>query len=130
MAMLQMFKEVHPLNREIAKKVLEKKGIDVYVADNGQTAIDKVISSNEGFFDAILMDIRMPVLDGLEATRRIRKLDRRDVGMIPIIAMSANAYAEDIEKSREAGIDKHLSKPIDPNILYQTLTDIFKKRQI
>lgn len=80
--------------------------------------------------DTILMDIRMPVLDGLEATRRIRKLDRRDVGMIPIIAMSANAYAEDIEKSREAGIDKHLSKPIDPNILYQTLTDIFKKKQI
>lgn len=116
--------EDHPLNTEIAKRLLEKKGIIVFTADHGKNGVEKFASSDVYFFDAILMDIRMPVMDGLEATREIRQLDRPDAGSIPIIAMTANAYEEDVQLSREAGMDGHLSKPIQPDQLFQTLSEM------
>lgn len=79
--------------------------------------------SKEGSFDAILMDIRMPVMDGLKAAQTIRALERSDAGRIPIIAMTANAFEEDIQNSLNAGMNAHLAKPIDPKILYQTLIE-------
>ena len=97
--------EDHPLNTEIAEKILENKGVTVVSAKNGLDGLNKFRSSDQYEFDAILMDIRMPVMDGLETTKKIRKLNRPDAKNIPIIAMSANAYQEDIEKSLSAGIN-------------------------
>lgn len=119
--------EDHPINTEIAKRILEKKGLIVFCAENGRVGVEKFSSSNEGFFNVILMDIRMPVMTGLEATKAIRALDRSDAGSIPIIAMTANAYDEDVKLSKEAGMNYHLSKPIQPDKLYETLTEVFQK---
>lgn len=113
--------EDHPMNATIAVKLLNKKGITVVLAQNGREAISAFDASQTNEFDAILMDIRMPVIDGLEATKTIRELARADAAAIPIIALSANAYDEDIKKSLAAGMNAHLSKPIDPEKLYQTL---------
>lgn len=113
--------EDHPLNAEIACKLLKKQGCEVDVAENGKIGVDAIANSPLYFYDAVLMDIRMPVLDGLEATRQIRLMNRQDTGTIPIIAMTANAYAEDMIHSKEAGMNEHLSKPIEPRKLYETL---------
>ena len=117
--------EDHPMNMQIAKILLEKRHAEVVVARDGQIGVDRFASSSEGYFDGILMDIRMPNMDGLTATREIRKLPRPDAGRIPIIAMTANAYAEDVQKALEAGMDEHLAKPIDPKKLYATLARFF-----
>ena len=114
--------EDHPINAEIAKKVLEKKNMVVFKAEDGQIGLDKFISSNEGFFDIILMDIRMPKLNGIEATKAIRSLEREDAKTIPIIAMTANAYEKDIEECLNAGMNEHLSKPINPDYLYKIIS--------
>lgn len=114
--------EDHPLNAEIAAKLLENEGVDVDHAENGQVGLDRFSVSNPGYYDAILMDIRMPVLDGLETARRIRALSREDARTIPIIAMTANAFQEDRDKSREAGMNEHLSKPVNPQELYGALS--------
>lgn len=114
--------EDHPLNRMIALKILEKAGMMVTETENGHDAFERFKSVSEGFYDAILMDIRMPLMNGLEATRAIRALERADAKTIPIIAMTANAFDTDIEKSMEAGMNAHLSKPIEPHELYETLT--------
>ncbi len=119
--------EDHPLNTEIAKKLLEKKDMIVYCAENGQDAINKFLVSNEGFFDIILMDIRMPVMDGLTATRNIRKMDRQDANKVPIIAMTANAYDADRQESRNAGMDAHLAKPVNAKEMYRTIAEILSK---
>lgn len=103
------------LNTEIAVTLLKKEKLNVDTAENGKVAADKFISSPEGYYDAILMDIRMPVMDGAEATKLIRQADRRDAKTIPIIAMSANAFDEDMKKSIDCGMNGHLSKPIDMN---------------
>ena len=87
-------------------------------------AVEKFSGSNMGYYDAILMDIRMPIMDGLEATREIRMLPRADAKVIPIVAMSANAYEEDIQKSYAAGMDAHLSKPIEPEIMYNAISEL------
>jgi CheY-like chemotaxis protein len=113
--------EDHPLNLVIAQKLLEKAGMIVVSAENGQTALEKFRSMEPRYFDGILMDIRMPVLNGLEAARAIRALDRPDARTVPIIAMTANAFDADMEESRRAGMNAHLSKPIDPQALYATL---------
>lgn len=115
--------EDHPLNAEIVKRLLAKKGMVVEHAHNGQEGVERFMKSAPQEYLAILMDVRMPVLDGLEATRAIRGLDREDAREIPIIAMTANAYAEDRRMTGAAGMNKHLSKPIDPNELYQTLLE-------
>ncbi|MDD3404276.1 MAG: response regulator [Hespellia sp.] len=113
--------EDHPLNTHIAKALLEKKQMSVSHAENGQRAVEMFEASPVGNFDVILMDIRMPIMSGLDATREIRALARKDARKVPIIAMTANAYDEDVKKSRKAGMNEHLSKPIDPEKLYETL---------
>ncbi len=113
--------EDHPLNTEIATKLLEARGMVVTCAENGAIGVKLIAESEEKHFDAILMDIRMPVMDGLEATRQIRRLNRGDTKSIPIIAMTANAFDTDRENSKNAGMTEHLAKPIEPSLLYDTL---------
>ncbi|MDD3409408.1 MAG: PAS domain-containing protein, partial [Eubacteriales bacterium] len=113
--------EDHPLNVAVARKLLERKGLKVDVAENGQVAVEKINASQPGFYDAVLMDIRMPVMDGWCATRAIRALDRPDAKSLPIIAMTANALDEDRQRSREAGMNAHLAKPFEPALLYAEL---------
>lgn len=115
--------EDNELNMEIAKFHLEQENVQVFTAVNGEEAVEMFQKSEVGFFDIILMDIMMPIMDGLEATRRIRNMNRADAMSIPIIAMSANAFQEDIEKSLEAGLNEHLVKPLDG----KTVTDTMKK---
>lgn len=109
------------INAELIKKVLGMKGVSYDWAENGQIAVDLFAKSQENYYDAILMDIRMPVMDGLESTRNIRALDRPDAKTVQIIAMSANAFAEDVQRSLQAGMNAHLSKPVDMNLLFETL---------
>lgn len=113
--------EDHPLNTQIATRLLEKNGLLVEHAENGQIAVQKMEESDYGYFDAILMDIRMPVMDGLDATRAIRALDRADAKKIPIIAMTANVFDTDVDASKAAGMNAHLAKPIEPKPLLETL---------
>ena len=109
--------EDNELNREIAKFILEDENMIVTEAKDGQEALDIFKNSKENTFDLILMDIMMPVLNGLEAAREIRNLQREDASKIPIFAMTANAFVEDKEKAEEAGMNEHISKPIDINVL-------------
>ncbi|MDD3362156.1 MAG: ATP-binding protein [Hespellia sp.] len=113
--------EDHHLNAEIAIRLLEKMGAKIFLAKNGQEAVDMFSELEEGTFDLILMDIRMPVMDGLTAAKTIRNMPRRDAKDIPIIAMTANAYEEDINNCIRAGMNDHIAKPIDPKVMYQTI---------
>lgn len=115
------------MNVEVARRLLEAKGADVEVAENGLIAIEIYAARPVGYFDAILMDIRMPVMDGLTATRSIRQMRKRTAKKIPIIAMSANAFDEDVERSLAAGMNAHLSKPIEPKTLYAALHSFINK---
>ena len=117
-----------PENAEIVQDLLELEGAETEHAENGQIAVDMVAKSALNHYDAILMDLRMPVMDGLEATRRIRALDRPDVKDVPIIALTANAYESDIKSSLGAGMDEHLAKPADSDMLYGTLRRHITKR--
>lgn len=120
--------EDNALNTEVAVMLLESKGFNVETAENGLRALEMFSKSTTGYYDAIIMDIRMPLMDGLTAATSIRHLSNEDAAEIPIIAMTANAFDNDIEKSKEAGMDAHLAKPIDPERLFQTLYDlIFRK---
>ena len=109
------------VNAEIMVMVLNMRGIEADLAENGRVAVEKFSSHPEGYYDAILMDMRMPEMDGLEATRRIRAMDRPDARAIPIIALTANAFDEDVQRSLQAGLNAHLSKPVQPDSLYETL---------
>ena len=113
--------EDNEINMEIAKIMLEDEHIDVTTAENGQLAVNIFNNSPQNMFNAILMDIRMPVMDGLSATKTIRALPRRDAQAVPIIAMTADAFAEDIRGTQNAGMNAHLAKPIRQNELYETL---------
>lgn len=113
--------EDNPLNTKIVVKLLEKKHVITETCENGKAGIETFEKSRQGYYDFIFMDIRMPVMDGLEATRFIRNLDREDAKSIPIIAMTANAFDEDIKRSIEAGMTEHLAKPINPEILFTTM---------
>lgn len=115
--------EDNELNREIALAILEEKGAEVTCAVNGKEALDRFADSPEGFYDVILMDIMMPVMDGLQATREIRARKRPDAQAIPIFAMTANAFQEDIRKSKEAGITEHFSKPLDYEMLVRKIRE-------
>lgn len=119
--------EDHPVNAQIATRLLGHQGVLVDHAKNGSMGIAMFEKSAPGVYAAILMDIRMPVMDGLEATRRIRKLDRPDARSIPIIAMTANAFEDDVKKTLEAGMDAHLAKPIEPQRLYDVLGELIEK---
>lgn len=108
--------------------LLEDKGFVVDTAENGLRAMELFSKSEPEYYDAILMDIRMPLMDGLTAANNIRHLSNEDAKTVPIIAMTANAFDDDIEKSKAAGMNAHLAKPIEPDRLYQTLYDfIFGK---
>ncbi|MDD3170154.1 MAG: ATP-binding protein, partial [Eubacteriales bacterium] len=109
------------LNVVVAKSLLERKGCIVEVATNGKRAVEQFSKKQEFFYDAILMDVRMPVMGGIEATEQIRSSGRADAKWIPIIAMTADAFVEDQDKTKKAGMSAHLSKPIDPKLLYHTL---------
>ena len=119
--------EDNEINMEIATEILKMEGIEVFPATNGRQAIEVFKNHDENFFDAILMDMLMPEVDGCEAASEIRKLNRVDAKTIPIIAVTANAFAEDIAKTTEAGMNAHISKPIDFNVLYQTLKNLIKE---
>ena len=118
--------EDHPLNTMVATRLLEKKGMVVAHAENGEKAVEMLASSDEFEYAAILMDIRMPVMDGIEATKAIRELDRADAKSIPIIAMTANAYDEDRKMTSDAGMNAHLAKPIETQLLYEILYQYMK----
>lgn len=113
------------LNQEIAMEILSSMGVQVEVVDNGKEALEKFASSPEGYYDIIFMDIQMPVMDGYEAARRIRKLSRNDAESVWIVAMTANAFVEDIRRSRDAGMNEHCSKPVDPERLHEILRGRF-----
>ena len=119
--------EDHILNIEVARRLLESKGIIVDIAENGLAAIESFTTAPEGRYDLILMDIRMPMMDGLTAARSIRHLKKKYAGTVPIVAMSANAFDEDVEKSKAAGMNAHLAKPIEPYLLYATLNSFWVK---
>ena len=117
--------EDNEMNTEIARSILESKGMTVRCAENGRLACDVFAGSQAGDYDAILMDIRMPVMDGREAARTIRSMQRPDAGDIPILALSADAFDDDVQASLAAGMNAHLPKPIDPQQLYETLAKHF-----
>lgn len=114
------------VNAEIMKMVLEMRQMEVDHAENGRIAVDRFASHPAGYYDAILMDMRMPEMDGLEATRTIRAMDREDAKEIPIIALTANAFDEDVQRSLQAGLNAHLSKPVQPEALFETLESLIK----
>ena len=115
------------INAEIMVMVLETREMEVDLAKNGKIAVEMFESHPEGYYDAILMDMRMPEMDGLTATRAIRAMDRADSKVIPIIALTANAFDEDVQRSMQAGLNAHLSKPVEPDSLYETLESLIKK---
>ena len=116
--------EDNELNMEIAEFMLQNEGADVTKAWNGQEAVELFRKSKPGEFDVILMDIMMPVMNGYEATKLIRSLDREDARMIPIIAMTANAFTEDRLRAKEAGMDEHIAKPIDVKLLVKVINEL------
>jgi CheY-like chemotaxis protein len=113
--------EDNELNMEIAQELLEAEGAKVSVSMNGQEALDKFLEMPAGSFDVILMDIMMPVMNGYEATRAIRNSAHAEAKTIPIVAMTANAYKEDVEQAMEAGMNGHIAKPIDVNLLLSVM---------
>ena len=112
------------VNAEIMTMVLTMRNIEVDLAENGKIAVDLFEKSEEGWYDAVLMDMRMPEMDGLEATKAIRDLDRSDAKKVPIIALTANAFDEDVQRSMQAGLNAHLSKPVEPEVLFETLESL------
>ncbi len=112
------------VNREIATMILKKSGFQVETAENGKIAVEKVQASQPGDFAAVLMDIQMPVMDGYASSQAIRALEDPQLAKIPIIAMTANAFAEDVQKAKAAGMDAHIAKPIEIGKMIETLTEI------
>ncbi|MCR5212466.1 MAG: transporter substrate-binding domain-containing protein [Lachnospiraceae bacterium] len=123
--------EDNELNRDIEEKVLERKGMEVTMACDGKEGLETFkgsgVGHENGGFDFILMDMRMPVMDGNEATKAIRKLDRSDAKRIPIVMLSADIFSDEVERSREIGVTKYLAKPINPKAIYTTLVEVYKE---
>lgn len=120
--------EDNSMNTEIAVMLLKDRGMSVETAGNGKEGVEQFLSSKEGSFDAVLMDIRMPVMDGYEAVKRIRALPRPDAKTVPIIAMSADAFEESVRESRAVGMNDYVTKPIEPKMLYDVIERcIYKK---
>lgn len=114
--------EDNDMNREIAQEFLTEEGILVENAVNGKEAVEKMEQSSLYYYDLILMDIQMPVMNGYEASAAIRRMDREDSGL-PIIAMTANAFSDDIRQAKEAGMNEHIAKPIDVSVMFSVLSD-------
>ena len=117
------------VNAEIMVVLLDMHGMEADIAENGQVAVDKFASHEPGYYSAVLMDMRMPVMNGLEATEAIRGMDRADAARIPIIALTANAFDEDVQRSMQAGLDAHLSKPVEADALFATLEALIEQRE-
>lgn len=120
--------EDYELNMELATDILEMRGVEVVQAWNGKEALEVFEASDEFSFDAVLMDMQMPVMDGCEAAKAIRALKRRDAAAIPIVAVTANAFSEDIARTIKSGMDAHIAKPIDFEILSSTLMDLWDRK--
>ena len=118
--------EDNHINMEIANMILTQAGFMVETAENGKIAVDMVAASEPGYYDAILMDIQMPEMDGYEATRAIRAMREPAHANIPILAMTANAFKEDEEAAFEAGMQAHIAKPIDVNVMMKALASVLK----
>ena len=112
------------INAEIISMLLQSRDMEVDLAENGRIAVEEFSGHEPGHYDAILMDMRMPEMDGLEATRLIRAMDREDARRIPVIALTANAFDEDVQRSLQAGLNAHLSKPVQPEVLFETLESL------
>ena len=115
------------VNAEIMMMLLSMRGIEAEHAENGRIAVEMFAGHEPGYYDAVLMDLRMPEMDGLEATRAIREMDREDAKKIPVIALTANAFDEDVQRSMQAGLNAHLSKPVEPEILFETLESLIAR---
>lgn len=122
--------EDNPLNTEIIMALLSKKGMFVECAQDGRQGVEMFSQSSMNYYDLILMDKRMPVMDGLEAIREIRALERADAAEIPIVALTADAFVEDEKNSMDAGMNGHLAKPIKPQLLYDTIAQQIKKKKV
>ena len=118
------------INAEILTDILEMEEIEADHAWNGREAVDMFAASEPGTYSAVLMDIRMPEMDGLEAATAIRALDRADAKKIPVIALTANAFDEDVQRSLQAGMNAHLTKPVEPDVLYRTLEELISKEKM
>ena len=123
-----MLVEDNELNAEIAEFMLTENGAKVETVKNGLEAVQRFEASEPGTYDVILMDIMMPVMDGLTATRTIRTLEQQDAKTIPIIAMTANAFREDAERCMEAGMNAHLAKPLDIEKIRQTICEQLRNK--
>ena len=121
--------EDNEINIYVAEAILEKVGCRIQVARNGREAVEAFASSEEHGFDVILMDVRMPLMNGLEASKAIRALHRADAASIPIIAMTADAFDEERQNTLDAGMNYHLAKPIDPEKLYGILCEYLEKAE-
>jgi CheY-like chemotaxis protein len=117
------------INAEILVMLLRMREVQADRAENGRIAVDMFSSHPVNYYDAILMDIRMPEMDGLEATEKIRSLDRADAKTIPVVALTANAFDTDVQKSLQAGLNVHLSKPVEPEQLYSTLETLIWEKE-
>ena len=122
-----MLVEDNDLNLEVAQYILEDAGAEIIVARNGLESVELFEQSESDSFDVILMDVMMPVMDGLTATKRIRKLKRKDARTVPVIAMTANVFNEDIIAAKEAGMNEHIAKPLYFDKLIHTLAKYFLK---
>ena len=121
--------EDNELNAEIAQSLLEDRDFEVDCVYDGAQAVERIRTTEPGTYDVILMDIMMPVMDGLDATRAIRAMEREDCHTIPIVAMSANAFDDDLKKSVECGMNGHLSKPVEVDKLYRMLNEVIRGRE-
>ena len=118
--------EDNDLNAEIAVYLIEELGMEAERAENGRECIDMLMKADTGYYDAVLMDIQMTVLDGISAVREIRRMDNPVLRRIPVVAMTANAFDDDRRKSIEVGMDGHLSKPIEPEKLAGMMRNVLK----
>ena len=117
MAKILLVEDVE-LNREIAETILTEAGFQVYSVENGRQAVEYMATAEPDFVDVVLMDVQMPEMDGYEATRRIRRLENQEIASKPIIAMTANAFEEDVQEALKAGMNDHMAKPIRIETLY------------
>ena len=120
--------EDNEINREIATEILGEIGFQLEIAVNGKEALDKVAASRPGYYDAVLMDVQMPVMNGYEATRAIRELPDPALAAIPIIAMTANSFSEDVQTALRNGMDGHIAKPLEVEKMMETLSAVLREK--
>ena len=116
------------INRQIAKGILKAYGFIIEDAENGQEAVEKVEQAESGYYDLVLMDVRMPVMNGYEATQRIRAMEDETKAKIPVIAMTANSFEEDIKAAKDAGMDAHIAKPIEIPVMMEVLSSALNRK--